>query len=218
MIDRLEKDGEMEISNAAFTKKITLKLCDALETQGFTRFRKEWVDWPIHDGFHCWVGLVVSHERDRVYVIPNVGVHVVPLERLVCKIDGNPKRKYNRIIASYALPLSFFADLTNEQWVTITHSITESAIDYQCEKLAKIYATNGLEYARSIASYETLARLIEPIVDTLGGKPERYAGCLYLNNRKQDARDFLLNFPAKDRPYIEEFADRIIRLIDEELG
>lgn len=47
--------------DASFKNKIRPACYDALEQEGFTRFRNEGMDWPLHDGFHCWVDSTVLH-------------------------------------------------------------------------------------------------------------------------------------------------------------
>jgi hypothetical protein len=51
--------------DSAFKKVIMLQCYDALERAGFTRYRKEGVDWPLYDGFHAWLGLNTAIHHDR---------------------------------------------------------------------------------------------------------------------------------------------------------
>jgi hypothetical protein len=68
--------------DAAYKQVVLLKCYDALVTAGFTRFRKEGVDWPLENGFHSWVGLNTALFDEYVEINPFVGVHVVPIEKL----------------------------------------------------------------------------------------------------------------------------------------
>ena len=47
----------MRRCNATFKNAVRLRCYDALEQEGFVRFRKEGVDWPLNNDFHFWLGL-----------------------------------------------------------------------------------------------------------------------------------------------------------------
>jgi hypothetical protein len=98
--------------DAAFAKQIKLTLLDALQAEGFTRYRKYNVDWPLEKGFHCWVSLNTALYPDRVGLIPLVGVHVEPIERLSHTIQ---RRKYDRGIATYALNMGKIEAIADER-------------------------------------------------------------------------------------------------------
>ena len=62
--------NQTQVCDAAYKQVVLLKCYDALASVGFTRFRKEAVDWPIEDGFHCWVGLNTVLEKGTLESIP----------------------------------------------------------------------------------------------------------------------------------------------------
>lgn len=192
--------------DAQFKKAIRLKCYDAFEAVGFTRFRKEGVDWPLHDGFHAWVGLNTALYPDRVDITPNVGVHVVPIERLGEIKGGKYPRKYDRRVATYAINIGTLEAAGDERAFAFGPQQSEGFINAECRRLAHIYATAGLDYARSIASYDALLPLLQQNVDSLGGYPESVASCLYLMGRKAEAREFVTSFLKKHRDYFEGFA------------
>ena len=193
--------------NAAFKKQILLQCYDALEAEGFTRFDKFGVDWPLDDSFHCWVGLNSALYSDRVELVPNVGLHVTSIEQLFCELDkGEYATDYDRGVATYAVNLGTIDDVADERAFAFGPEQSESFIKSECERLAKLYATGGLNYARSIASYEALKPLLKEQVDTLGGNPERFASCLYFMGRESEARDFLISFPEQYKNFIQGFA------------
>lgn len=203
--------------DAKFQKRIRLKCFDALEAEGFTRYRKESVDRPMHDGFHAWVGLNTGLYPDRVAFEPHVGVHVVPIEKLASMKSGKYPRKYDRRVATYAIHLGKLNTIGEDQRAfAFAPQQSDEFIDSECRRLAHLYATAGLDYTRSIASYEALLPLLQERVDMLGGYPESVASCLYLMGRKAEAREFIENFPEKYREYIEGFATPFLELLDQE--
>lgn len=203
--------------DAKFKKEVRLACYGALEREGFTRFRKEGVDWPLDDGFHAWVGLNTGLYPDRVIVEPFVGVHVVPIEKLRSLKGGENPQKYDRRIATYAIHMGQLETIGEDQRAfAFAPQQSEGFIQSECERLAHLYATAGLDYARSIASYEALLPLLQERVDTLGGYPERVASCLYLMGRKAEARAFIETFPEKYQEYIEGFAKPFLELLDQE--
>lgn len=202
--------------DAEFKKTIRLKCYDALEAAGFTRFRKEGVDWPLHDGFHAWVGLNTALYPDRVDITPNVGVHVVPIERLGEIKGGKYPRKYDRRAATYSINIGTLEAAGDERAFVFGPKQSKAFIDAECKRLAHIYATAGLDYARSIASYEALLPLLQENVDSLGGFPESVASCLYLMGRKAEALEFVIDFLARHRDYFEGFANPFLEMLDKE--
>lgn len=199
--------------DAKFKKQIYLKCCDALEAEGFTRYRKEEVDWPLHDGFHAWVGLNTALYPDRVEILPFVGVHVVPIWKLIADLEDST---YDRRIATYGTNIGLLESIADERAFAFAPHQSEGFIESECQRLAHLYATAGLDYSRSIASYEALLPLLQEHVDRLGGYPERVASCLYLMGRKAEARTFIESFPEKYQDYIEGFAKPFLELLDKE--
>lgn len=203
--------------DAQFKKAVMLKVYDAFEAAGFTRFRKEGVDWPLHDGFHAWVGLNTALYPDRVDITPNVGVHVVPIHKLYTSLDkGKYVTPYDRRVATYAINIGTLDAAGDERAFAFGPQQSEAFIDAECRRLARIYATAGLEYARSIASYEALLPLLQENVDSLGGYPERVACCLYLMGRKTEARQFVEEFLERHRDYFEGFAVPFLAMLEAE--
>lgn len=189
--------------NAAFGKRISLLLLDALEAVGFTRYRKHDVDWPLHDGFQCWVSVGTAVRPDRVQVIPLVGLHVVPIMRLEASLEG---RKYDRGVATYAVNLGQLESAADERAFAFAPEQSPAFIAAEAKRLAQLYAGPALEFARSIASYPTLLSRLQERVAMLGGYPERVACCLSLMGRTEEAREFVQDFFAKEPDYLGKFA------------
>jgi hypothetical protein len=194
-----------EQCDVAFKQVVTLQCYDALEKAGFNRFRKEGVDWPLQSGFHCWVGLNNNLERDYFQINPFVGVHVVPIMKLYTSLEG---RKYDRGNATYALHMG---ELAPEERVFCFTRHTD--IEAEAERLARFYVTVGLLYSQSIATYERLLLLLQERVPMLGAYPERVAACLYLMDRKEEAKAFVEKFLITHRDYFEGFATPFLKLL-----
>ena len=195
--------------DAAYKRAVLLKCYDALAAGGFTRYRKENVDWPLEDGFHCWVGLNTGLEKEYVEINPFVGVHVVPIEKFWTGIKtGKYPGKYNRGHATYALHMG---ELAPDE--PVFHFTRQTDVEAEAARLARLYASVGLAYAKSIASYERLLPLLQSRIPMLGAYPERVAACLYLMDRKDEARSFVEDFLKAKRDYFEGFAVPFLKLL-----
>lgn len=195
----------VEHCDAAFKREVLLKCYDALEAVGFTRYRKEAVDWPMEHGFHCWVGLNTGLEKEHLDINPFVGVHVVPIMKLYTSLEG---RKYSRSTATYAVHMGELAPKTEAFCFT-----RQTDVAAEANRLARLYADVGLSYALSIGSYERLLPLLRERVPMLGAYPERVASCLYLMGRKEEARSFVEEFLRDHRDYFEGFAVPFLKLL-----
>ena len=199
--------------DAAYKKTVRLACYDALEWEGFSRFRKEDVDWPLGDGFHAWVGLNTGLYASHVEINPHVGVHVIPIEKLWHSLDkGKYATKYNRGYATYAIHMGEIAP--NED---VFHFARNTDIRSEARRLARLYASVGLDYAKSIANYEVLLPLLSDF-DRLGTYPQRVSCCLYLMGRVAEARAFTEDFLGKERDSFVGFARPFLRMIDGELS
>ena len=196
--------------DAAFKQSVLMRCYDALTAAGFARFRKEGVDWPLEGDFHCWVGLNSALESEHVDVNPFVGVHVVPIEKLWTTLKiGKYPGKYNRAVATYARHMG---ELTPDE--PIFRFTLHTDVDAEAARLARVYSSAGLTYARSIAKYELLLPLLQSRVAMRGAYPERVASCLYLMGRKEEAEEFVRRFLAENRDYFEGFAVPFLKVLD----
>jgi hypothetical protein len=164
--------------------------------------------------FHCWVGLNTGLEKDHVQINPFVGVHVVPIEKLwTSEKSGKYPGKYDRSHATYALHMGRLAP--DE---TVFRFAPPMDVDAGAARLAQLYSTVGLAYAKSIATYERLLPLLQERVEMLGAYPERVACCLYLMGRKVEAQAFVEDFLPKNREYFEGFAIPFLKKLAAEHG
>jgi len=174
----------------------------ALERVGFTRYRKNEVEWPISGGFHCWVGLNASLGRDWLDVNPFVGIHVVPIMKFYATLEG---RKYAGNVATYAVHMGtlkpdaaefrFFKDKDNSA---------------EFDRLTCLYLDSGLDFAISASTFGLLLPLLKERVPSLGGYPERYASCLHLMGRARESISFVETFSESEPEYFHEFARRYL--------
>lgn len=207
----------MRPCDAAYKQDVLLECYAALESAGFTRYRKEAVDWPLDGGFHGWVGLNTALEADHVEISPFVGVHVVPLERLWTSLKvGKYPGKYDRGYATYAVHMGELDAGRDEEGFIFAPEKGDAFVALEARRLGRLYATVGLDYAKSVASYEALLPLLEGRVGMLGGYPERVASCLYLMGRLVDARTFAEQFLKVRREYFEGFAMPFLEMLARE--
>lgn len=207
----------MSACNAAFRDVIVDRCMRALVARGFDRFRKKDVDRQIHDGFYCWVGLNEGLYKDRLNINPFVGVHVEPIASLYSFLDtGKYPVKYNRGVATYAVHMGELEGAKDEFKFAFTPQQSEGFVQAEADRLADLYATVGLEFAKSIASYEALLPLLIERVPMLGGYPQRVASCLYLMGRKAEARQFVEGFLPNHQKVFEGFALPFLAKLDRE--
>lgn len=203
--------------DSAFKKDIMLQCYDALEGAGFTRYRKEGVDWPLHDGFHAWVGLNTGLYPERLNIEPFVGIHVVPLDKLWESLQvGKWPGKYSRSTATYAVHMGELEGADDAPAFAFTPQQSKGFVEAEVDRLANLYVTVGLDFARSLASYESLLPLLMDRVPMLGGYPQRVASCLYLMDRKPEARQFVEEFLPTERDVFEGFALPFLAKLDAE--
>lgn len=198
--------------DAAFKHAVLLQCYEALAAAGFTRFRKEAVDWPLEAEFHCWVGLNTALYATYVGISPFIGLHVVPLEKLWTRLKtGKYPAKYDRAVATIAIQLSELAP--DER---AFHFSTDMDIATEARRLAALYVRAGLPYAEGIASYRALLPMLKDRVGKLGGYPERFACCLYLMGHRDAAKQFVEGFVPDHRDYFEGFALPFISMLERE--
>jgi hypothetical protein len=173
-------------ANAAFARSITLAICDELVAHGFTKFQKDQVDFPLSDGFHCWVGLNRGLYRDSVSYCPNVGIHHTILERFYYELRDHPKYKYNRGTATYAIPIGGLIPNYSEPVF-----YPDVDIGKEAKRCAQMYVDYGLPYARSISTWDALVPLLKERVPMMGGYPQSVACALFLQEKYEEALAFM---------------------------
>jgi hypothetical protein len=201
----------MRRCDASFKNAVRLRCYDALQREGFVRFRKEGVDWPLNNDFHFWLGLNTGLRPGYVEINPFVGIHAVTIGKLIASVEkGDGRSKYHRDYATYAVHIGKIAPHAR-----VVRFSPEGDIDAEATRLAKLCATAGLPFAKSIGSYEKLLPLLETRVEMLGGYPERVACCLYLMGRRPEAHGFTTDFLAKEPEYFTGFAIPFLKMLKE---
>jgi hypothetical protein len=204
----------MERCDAAYKKEVLLGCHDALERRGFKRFRKEAIDWPLENGFHCWVGLNTGLYANYVEINPYCGVHSVNIEKLWTSLKrGNYPAKYDRAAATYAVHLGEIAP--SEKVFRFSRSIN---LETEANRLADLYVRVGLPFARSIANYESILPHLKDRLEGLGGIPERVASCLFLMGHEEEAQSFVRGFLLGHEDYFQGFAIPFLKMVEEIRG
>lgn len=88
-------------------------------------------------------------------------------------------------------------------------------IEAEAKRLARLYRTIGMDYSRSLASYEVLLPLFRENIKFLGGYPDRYAVCLHLLGRDEEAIAFVKECTQKEPDYMSRFAEGFLRYLEE---
>lgn len=204
----------MEPCDAAYKKDVLLSCYEALADQGFIKFRKENVEWPLENGFHCWVGLNTGLYAEYVEINPFSVVHSVTIERLWTSTkEGKYPGKYDRGIATYGIHLGKIAP--EEKAFQFRRNVN---LKVEARRLAELYVRAGLPFSKSIASYDSILPLLKNRVEMLGGNPERFASCLFLMGRAEEAQSFVKDFLSGHEEYFEGFALPFLRMIGGSAG
>ena len=199
--------------DSAFKHVIMTGCYDALARVGFQRRRKELVDWPLADGFNAWVGLNTGLYADRLEINPFVGIHAAPIEKMWLGLEGKPYPGRYGPFATFAVHMGELDAGANQPAFVFTPSQSERFINTEVDRLAGLYAGIGVGFARSISDYE---RLLPPLLKrapTLGGFPQRVACCLFLMDKRDDARRFIDGLSSSDKGnlagFIPPFLERL---------
>jgi hypothetical protein len=198
--------------DASFKKIICMRIMTKFAENGFDRFRKDEIDWPFNADFHCWVGINTGLYPHVLEINPNIGIHSPKIHKLYTRLEG---RKYDRGIATYPVILGGIKDIANEMAFAFTPDQSADFVCSEINRLVQLYVQFGLPYALSIASYDALLPLLKTRIPRLGGYPERYACCLYLMGRKEEAYDFCVASLKKDEPSFEIFGKNFLEMMRE---
>lgn len=156
----------------------------ALVRHGFKRLRRHWVVWEFSKEFLGWVGLNSGSRASFVRINPFVGVHCVPLMKLIQEVRGNKYKLGD--IATFAMHLG---EICPDVEVFEFHDGTD--FEPEAERLAETICQHGVPYMQTLASYEALLPRLREREPMLGGYPERVAVCLVLLGRQAEALAYL---------------------------
>jgi len=189
--------------DAKFVRNVQHACERALLGHGFEQPRRGEIVIGITPEFLGWVGLNVGKHSDFVRINPFVGVHCVPVMKLVAEATGE-KYQTGRY-ATYAVHLGEVAP-NEEQFVFSS----ERQIEIEAERLAVSCRESGVPYMRSISTFESLLPLLEEKVPMFGGYPQRVAAAMYLMGRKKEALNFVerLRLEYRDDPVIRDSFER----------
>lgn len=195
-----------------FQESVELKCLELFEETGFSKYRKDRVDYAISSDFKCWVAYSSYFSEDRLNFIPNIGVHAVTVEKFIAKTDLSKLKKYNRGVATYSLNLGSIESLNQEKEISFSLTMSDKELSEEAKRMVGLYKGAGLEYAESIANYEALVRLLKTMTKSLGGFPQRYATCLHFLDRTEEAKEFLSSMPKEDQGAIDSFIEPFMKL------
>ncbi len=199
--------------NGKFKRRV-LDACEAaLVRHGFRRVRMHTIALDISPDFQGWVGLNSGIYYDNVRITPAVGIHCVPLMRLVYALEERPYKISES--ATFAYTLS-----TLKKGVRPFVFMSEDDLVHEAERLASTIA-QCLPFTRDFANYEAIASISKSRSDMLGGYPEKAAVALYLMGRADEAKawldlqleQFRLKEPSTFEPF-EKFAAKLLHLIE----
>lgn len=162
----------------------------ALVRHGFRPIRRHEVALDISRDFLGWIGLNVGNHQSIVRINPFVGVHCIPLMRLVADVSGEKYRLGS--VATFAEHLGMICP-----HVEVFEFSGESERNSESERLAQVMRAYGQPYMEALASYEKLLPAMQERVPMLGGYPQRVAAALYLMDRHEEAREFVLTRQAE---------------------
>lgn len=138
----------------------------------------------IEENFMGWIGLNQGVHPTFVRVNPNIGIHCIPLMKLVTEAAGKKYRRGEYPTLSYPL---------GEACPKVKEFIFETEADVlpEAARLADTIGQYGIPYMCSLASYSAMLPRLYKRVANLGGAPERYAAALYLSGDIEGALNFL---------------------------
>lgn len=195
-------------------KRQVLDACEtALVKRGFRRVRMHGVALDITADFKGWIGLCDGIYIDHVLITPSVGIHCIPLMRLVYALDEMSYKVSQ--VATFAYPARMV-----KRGVEPFVFRSEEDLTPEAERLASTIA-QCTPFMRDFANYEAIASISKWRSEGLGGYPERAAVALYLMGRADEAKAWLdiqlQHFRLKERTTFEpfeRFAAKLLHLID----
>lgn len=178
--------------------------CEAeLRLRGFITPRKGTINFPINRDLVGWVGLNMGTRKEFIQVNPFIGVHVVPVMKMVAKFDGKPYKKGT--IATLSVHLGELAP----DVPTFRFSTRETATA-EASRLAETIVDYAVPW---FERYTDLTVVLDELLETdwrLGGIPERVAAMMVHLNRSDEAIRYvdmkLDEYNAENSSYLPWFS------------
>jgi hypothetical protein len=145
---------------------------------------------PLNADFLGTIGLASGVHADVIRVHPSIGIHCIPLMKLVDAAVGEKYQKGRFPTISFPLGVTC-PDIAQFHFKHDADILPESA------RLAATIKQYGIPYIHNLASYSELIPHLRQRVESLGGNPERYAVALYLSGDRDSAFSFLDEFIIK---------------------
>jgi hypothetical protein len=150
---------------------------------GFQSPRKWTINLGITDDFLGWVGLNSGLYPDHVFLSPFIGIHVVPIQRL---LDEDRGRKYRK--GASATISMHMGELTPKEKVFY---VTRENKDLEAARLVSLIGREAVPWMHMHATYEALLPHLDKKLSWLNGNPEKYAATLSALGRLEEMRQFI---------------------------
>lgn len=171
-------------SNSNFSR-VVLDACEsALVRRGFRKLRLHSVVHDINKDFLGWVGLNHGREGVAVRINPFVGIHCIPMMRLVAELAGS---KYQ--VGRYATFAVHLGEIDPNFHPFDFSSGTDIAV--KADDMADHLCRQAIPFMEKHGNYDTLLPVLTQRLQELGGFPQRVAAGLYLTGRREEALEFV---------------------------
>ena len=190
--------------NADFAKDVLRSCESALVSVGFRKIRQQSVVYNLSSDFLGWVGLNYGYEGSAVRINPFVGVHCIPMMRLIEELSGF-KYQLGRH-ATYAVHL-----MVIDQDVAVFDFLPGDDLDEKAKALASVLIRVAVPFMEEFATLDALLPVLRYRVPELGGFPQRVAVTLYLMGDREGAASFVKERRAEyadDEEVVREHFDR----------
>jgi hypothetical protein len=193
---------------------LALTHCEhALVKRGFRRLRKHKVALDITADWLGWLGLNTGNYSSHLLINPFVGIHCIPMMRLIAELGGERYKLGH--LATFAVHLGCLCP--DEDAIIFT---PDSDVREVAERLAFVVQKYGVPYMRELANFETTLKALLTRVESFGGYPQRVAVVLYLMGKPEEARVFVNERQAEYliesrdvRDIFDRFAAPFIKLL-----
>ncbi len=166
-------------------KKSILRNClSAFKNHDFNILKSGNVTKKVDNDFLVWVGLNVAVYDSYIEINPFVGIHCVPIMKLISELEGE---KYSK--GRYATFAMHLGNICPE--VNAFHFYEDTEIDSEALRLVETVNEYGVSHISSFASYDSLLPILEENIPSFGGFPQRVAVCLLLMGKANSAIEFV---------------------------
>lgn len=164
--------------------KIVTRNCQDSVTKFGVRIKNGIGTFDITEDFRGWISLGEGVQPRFVRINPNVGIHCVPVMKLVAEALGKKYRIGQYATLSFPLG-STCPDMQEFLFISADDLVPEA------NRLADAINQYGIPFTRKIACYEELIPRLQKYIPSRGGFPESYAAALCVSGNTQAAYAFI---------------------------